>query len=103
MFLMLQITPYLMLAKKLPLISQEKKVELQQKSGTIFANGLLKLGPLYIKIGQILSCRDGLLPDEWKVSLERLQDSVPAREGQAARDLAYQSYGGRAGFDEVFV
>jgi len=100
MGLMVHITLYFIIGKILP----KKKVHLKQKAGTIFADGLLNLGPLYIKIGQILSCGDGLLPDEWKVPLERLQDNVPAREGQAARDLAYQAYdGGKEGFDKVFM
>lgn len=75
---------------------------LRNYSGKLFANGLLQLGPLYIKLGQIVSCREHLLPQEWKVALERLQDKVPARSGQDALDLAYASIGSQQEFDELF-
>lgn len=75
---------------------------LRTRSGKLFANGLLQLGPLYIKLGQIVSCRENLLPEEWKVALERLQDKVPARSGQDALDLAYASIGSKEEFDRIF-
>jgi predicted unusual protein kinase regulating ubiquinone biosynthesis (AarF/ABC1/UbiB family) len=43
-----------------------------------------------------------LLPQEWKVALERLQDKVPARSGQDALDLAYTSIGSPEKFDALF-
>jgi predicted unusual protein kinase regulating ubiquinone biosynthesis (AarF/ABC1/UbiB family) len=75
---------------------------LQKQSGRLFANGLLQLGPLYIKLGQIISCREKLLPNEWKEALEKLQDRVPSRSGQAALDLAYSSIGSKEQFDRLF-
>lgn len=73
------------------------------QAGRKFADGLLKLGPLYIKLGQIVSCRDKLLPDEWKVALERLQDQVPSRNGPKALELAYAAWpGGETDFHNVF-
>lgn len=39
---------------------------------------LEELGPTYIKFGQILSNRPGLLPDDLIVELAKLQDAVPA-------------------------
>ena len=64
--------------------ASRKATKIRQHSGEKLADGLLKLGPLYIKIGQIISCRDKLLPDEWKKALERLQDRVPAKSGKEA-------------------
>uniref|UniRef100_A0A7S2XNR5 ABC1 atypical kinase-like domain-containing protein n=1 Tax=Attheya septentrionalis TaxID=420275 RepID=A0A7S2XNR5_9STRA len=74
------------------------------RAGNMFAEGLLRLGPLYIKMGQILSCRENVLPPEWITSLERLQDRVPARSGQDALDLAYEAFSGgsKEKFDAVF-
>lgn len=63
-------------------------VQWKERMGQIFANGLLQLGPLYIKMGQILSCRENLLPKEWKYAMERLQDQVPAQTGTKAQQLA---------------
>jgi predicted unusual protein kinase regulating ubiquinone biosynthesis (AarF/ABC1/UbiB family) len=57
-------------------------------TGGLLCTGLLQLGPLYIKLGQIVSCREKFLPEQWKKSLERLQDQVPAKSGQDALDLA---------------
>ena len=76
--------------------ASQKAMKIRTHSGQRFAEGLLRLGPLYIKIGQIISCREKLLPEEWKVALERLQDRVPAKSGKDAFDLAYQAYDGNA-------
>ena len=43
-------------------VNAKRKSELKTKGGAIFADSLLLLGPLYFKLGQILSCRDNLLP-----------------------------------------
>jgi ABC1 atypical kinase-like domain len=77
---------------------------LQTKAGRLLADGLLRLGPLYIKIGQIVSCRrDQVLPVQWQTALERLQDQVPAQSGQQAQQLAYGTWpGGAASFDATF-
>ncbi|GAX28854.1 hypothetical protein FisN_20Lh153 [Fistulifera solaris] len=57
---------------------------LLQKSGQQLTTGLLQLGPLYIKLGQIISCRSELLPSPWIQAMERLQDQVPAQSGEKA-------------------
>ena len=57
---------------------------LRRYAGRHFAQSLLQLGPLYIKLGQIMSCRKNLLGEEWIVAMARLQDQVPARTGQDA-------------------
>ncbi|KAL7554082.1 hypothetical protein ACHAWF_017446, partial [Thalassiosira exigua] len=77
---------------------------LRTRGGQLFADGLLRLGPLYIKIGQILSCQENLFPQEWIGAMERLQDRVPAKSGKDAWDLAYGSCpGGKAGFHTRFT
>lgn len=65
---------------------------LLQRSGERFTTGLLQLGPLYIKLGQIISCRPNLLPKEWITALERLQDQVPAKSGSEAWELALSAW-----------
>ena len=72
-------------------------------AGKSFAQALLQLGPLYIKLGQILSCQKNLLGEEWITAMERLQDQVPARTGQDALDLAYSTVkGGKQEFESIF-
>ena len=84
--------------------AQRQSASLQTKSGSLFADGLLRLGPLYIKMGQILSCREKLLPDEWIGSMAKLQDRVPAKSGQDALDLVYAAMpGGKSEFDATFA
>jgi ubiquinone biosynthesis protein len=38
---------------------------------------LQQLGPTYVKIGQMVSSRADLLPEEWRDELEKLQNDVP--------------------------
>lgn len=113
--LLMQLIPYAILP---PIIEKFNKVDptddkdmyeqsrahkLRKRGGDIFADGLLKLGPLYIKIGQILSCRENLFPNEWIVGMEKLQDRVPAKSGEEAWKLVYDaSPGGKAGFHRTF-
>lgn len=42
-----------------------------------FAERLIRLGPLFVKIGQILSTRPDLLPQEYIGALQSLQEHVP--------------------------
>lgn len=77
---------------------------LRKQGGQLFADGLLRLGPLYIKIGQILSCRENLFPDEWITAMEKLQDRVPAKSGREAWELLYDACpGGEEGFHQLFT
>jgi predicted unusual protein kinase regulating ubiquinone biosynthesis (AarF/ABC1/UbiB family) len=114
--LMMQLTPYVILPSLLDKFSKKKKDDLSEeeykstrahklrhRGGEMFADGLLKLGPLYVKIGQILSCRENLFPDEWITAMGRLQDRVPAKSGKEAWDLLYDAApGGKAGFHKLF-
>jgi ubiquinone biosynthesis protein len=45
-----------------------------------------ELGPVYIKLGQMLSTRRDLLDDEWAYQLAMLQDKVPPFDTQLARE-----------------
>jgi len=42
-----------------------------------FVESILSLGPAFIKLGQILSTRPDLLPEEYISALEKLQENVP--------------------------
>ncbi|RLV61359.1 ubiquinone biosynthesis regulatory protein kinase UbiB [Parashewanella curva] len=54
--------------------------------GERFRLAMLELGPVYIKLGQMLSTRRDLLSDEWAQELAKLQDRVPPFSSQLARE-----------------
>lgn len=51
------------------------------------------LGPAFVKLGQMLSTRPDLLPEEWVVAFSRLQDRVPPFPGDAARAVIRDQLG----------
>jgi len=59
------------------------------------------LGPIYVKLGQILSTRRDLLPSDIADELARLQDSVPPFQGIEARLIIERVY--RKRLDEIFL
>jgi ubiquinone biosynthesis protein len=48
---------------------------------------LEKLGPIYVKFGQMLSTRADLIPDDIITELVKLQDKVPPFEGHIAKTI----------------
>ena len=53
--------------------------------GERFRLAMVALGPVYIKLGQMLSTRRDLLSDEWAQELAQLQDRVPPFDSALAR------------------
>lgn len=56
-----------------------------QLVGTLLTRVLERLGPAFVKIGQVLSTRHDLLPSELLAPLGRLQDRVRPMSGASAR------------------
>ncbi len=54
---------------------------------------LEELGPLFVKLGQMLSTRRDLLPDDIIDELSKLQDHVPPFPGTQAREIVERAYG----------
>ena len=63
--------------------------------------GLIRLGPIYVKMGQALSTRRDLLPDDYADELAKLQDRVPPFESSIAVQLIEESLA--APIDELFT
>lgn len=85
-------------------VVRHRRSNIRQRAGRHFSDSLLRLGPLYVKLAQIVSCRKNLLGPEWIDAMATLQDQVPANTGQDALDLAYSTMdGGKKEFDELFV
>lgn len=51
-----------------------------------------KLGPIYVKFGQLLSTRSDLLPEDIIAELEKLQDRVPPFASEKAINIVEQSF-----------
>jgi ubiquinone biosynthesis protein len=69
------------------------------------ADDLESLGPTFIKLGQLLSTRADLLPDEHLAALARLQDDVEPFPFEQVREVVEEDLGARlsnvfASFDE---
>lgn len=59
------------------------------------------LGPTYVKLGQIVSSQVNVLPDEWAVELDRLQNEVPTFPFDTAREIIESELG--APLEELFA
>ena len=67
-----------------------------QNPGERFANALEKLGPAYIKFGQILSTRGDMLDPVFIKGLSRLKDQVPAFPMSKAETMLAAEWGAYA-------
>ena len=61
--------------------------------GERFANALEKLGPAYIKFGQILSTRGDMLDPVFVKGLSRLKDKVPSFPMEKAEEMLKEEWG----------
>ncbi len=62
--------------------------------------GLERLGPIFVKFGQVLSTRRDLLPADLADELAKLQDDVPPFPAAQARALVEQAFG--RSIDSIF-
>ena len=62
---------------------------------------LEELGPIYIKLGQILSTRRDLIPEDIADEFAKLQDNVAPFPGDIARKIVEDAYGCK--IDDVFL
>ncbi len=62
---------------------------------TRFVERLLSLGPLYVKIGQMLSTRPDALPKQYIAALQRLQERVPAMPFADVEAVISGEFGGK--------
>jgi ubiquinone biosynthesis protein len=63
--------------------------------------GLERLGPIFVKFGQVLSTRRDLLPPDYAEELARLQDRVPPFPAAQSRALVERAFGRPV--DEIFA
>lgn len=63
--------------------------------GERIRRALEDLGPIYVKVGQIVSTRRDLLPDDIAIELAKLQDRVPPFNGEVAKTIVEESLGSK--------
>jgi ubiquinone biosynthesis protein len=66
---------------------------LDEPRGVRLRRGLERLGPIFVKFGQVLSTRRDLLPLEIADELAKLQDRVPPFPAAQAKALVEKAYG----------
>jgi glutamate-1-semialdehyde 2,1-aminomutase len=76
------------------------KEERVLKQGQWIYRYFLKMGPVYIKIGQILATRSDLIPQNWVKILRELQDNVPHMNEADTRKVITKDL--PLAFEEVF-
>jgi len=72
-----------------------------QPRGVRMRLALERLGPIFVKFGQVLSTRRDLLPADIADELAKLQDSVPPFPAAQARVLVERALGRR--IEEIFA
>ena len=66
-----------------------------QPRGTRLRLALERLGPIFVKFGQLLSTRRDLVPPDMIEELSRLQDNVPPFPAELSRELIERAFGRR--------
>ena len=74
---------------------------LDRPRGERLRMGLERLGPIFVKFGQVLSTRRDLLPADIADELARLQDRVPPFPAEVARAIVERAFG--KPLEEVFA
>lgn len=93
-------TPLSRLTKLLKLFALTSNRSKKLSRGQRLNLALTELGPIFVKLGQMLSTRQDLLADDIAIELAKLQDKVAPFDGQVAVEVVQQQLG--QPIDELF-
>lgn len=83
--------------------SEEEQQAAKTAAAEFIKDGLLKLGPSFVKLGQVVSTRTDVLAPEFIEVLKTLQDDVPAFSGSRAKRIVMEELGlDESNFDKTF-
>ena len=72
----------------------EEEIRLAQiEAATFIRDGLLRLGPSFVKLGQVISTRTDVLPATYTDVLRTLTDEVPGFSGKRAKEIIRNELG----------
>jgi predicted unusual protein kinase regulating ubiquinone biosynthesis (AarF/ABC1/UbiB family) len=86
--------------KKKGVATEEEIKQAQIEAATFIRDGLLTLGPSFVKLGQVISTRTDVLPSTYTDVLRTLTDEVPGFSGARAKQIISQELGRPC--DEIF-
>lgn len=66
---------------------RRRKRSLFAAASTGAVDGFVKLGPTYVKLGQIIASSPGLFPEPLAAAAQRCLDEVPPFDGQTAKEM----------------
>jgi predicted unusual protein kinase regulating ubiquinone biosynthesis (AarF/ABC1/UbiB family) len=72
---------------------EEEVDQAQIEAAEFIRDGLLALGPTFVKLGQVVSTRTDVLPKTYTDVLKSLQDEVPAFSGVRAKEIVSAELG----------
>ena len=73
--------------------SEDEISQAKVEAATFIRDGLLRLGPTFVKLGQVVSTRTDVLPVEYTDVLKTLQDDVPGFSGKRAKEIVSKEFG----------
>eukprot|EP00804_Cyclotella_cryptica_P025063 CCRYP_016551-RB/>CCRYP_016551-RB protein AED:0.07 eAED:0.07 QI:73/0.25/0.4/1/0.25/0.4/5/0/720 len=89
-------------ARKLRKAGDDNGAKKAEAEAALFIrDGLLRLGPTFVKLGQVVSTRTDVLPKTYTDVLKTLQDDVPGFSGKRAKEIVSVELGKPC--DEIFT
>lgn len=94
----IKLNKYIPITKRL---KSKLKQSHNQKPEVMLRKTLERLGPTFIKFGQLLSVRPDLIPKEFSKELEKLQDSVPSFSFDKVKPIIEKEFG--KSIEQIFL